>query len=227
MSSASSNVPVVELSAPVADLMDELLHAMGQPLTTLQGYRLLPVLPASERADLIADMAEQVERVTDFYRDLRSLFAAERSRADTSTGPGCTLRTLEPEWQRLAARHDVTLITNFLPESPIPRRLSRRAQQAIDHIVQAALASTPATSQIRILATEACSQTGNDEHGVTVRCLIDTTSPTVSPISPKLSPPPPTICGALRMAQALLQAEGGRVVYNLQPFRATIELPGA
>ena len=119
----------VTLAGPTAARMAELLHELGQPLTTLQGCRLLPLLAEDDRNALASEMAGQVDRVTELYRELRCLLAAAIPEAGPS-GP-------EP-----------------VAESPATARVPRR------------------------------------------------------------------------MAKALLEAESGRVVYNLHPFRATIQLPG-
>lgn len=102
---------VVVFSAPIAELTHELLHAMGQPLTILQMCRLFVASPetiSEQTMALLPELAEQVERVTELYRGVRSLFEAEaggvpRKRLSLAT----LVHRLLPEWQRRAAEQHV------------------------------------------------------------------------------------------------------------------------
>ena len=61
--------------------------------------------------------------------------------------------------------------------------------------------------------------------------LVEVLAAISQPGAPASGPPasgsPARASIGLRVAEALLESEGGRVVYNLQPFRATIELSAA
>lgn len=216
-------MPALDLAAPVATLVAELLHEMGQPLTTLQGCRLLPLLAAEERDALVCDMAGQVDRVTELYRELRSLLAAT-SPANSEAGKLVSmdegLRDAAAEWRRQAQRREITLLLDLPARGDASAVVSRPTEHAIGCVVAAALEHAPPGSELHVSAGEA-SVNGARRRAVTLVVAINQTG--LKQLSGEL-----VRAGAgLRVAEALLQAEGGRVVYNLQPFRATIELPGS
>ena len=220
----------MELAPPVAVLVTELLHEMGQPLTTLQACRLMPLLAAVERDALASEMADQVERVTELYRELRSLLEDASTSSDLATRPSLRefLHGEAVAWESQAERRNVTLLLK-LPEKAAAVGVSGRAERAIRNVVGAAVAQAPPGGQLRLLAYE------QPEEG-RCRVLVEVLAATSQPGAPASRPPasgasasgPPARASiGLRVAEALLESEGGRVVYNLQPFRATIELSAA
>ena len=207
--------PAPPVPAPIARLITDLLHEMGQPLTTLQGCRLFPLLAAGDRDALAAEMSGQVERMTELYRALRQLLAAVMPASPTRPSPTDlhqTLRTAAAEWQRQAERQHLTLVLDHPPQTDFTPAISPSTGHAIECVVTAALAHSPAGSQLRV--SFAAPRT-------TISLAVSS-----SPHPPQLPAPPSPASLDLRVATALLEAEGGRVVYNLQPFRATIHLPG-
>ena len=212
----SARSDAVALAGPTAALMAELLHEMGQPLTTLQGCRLLPLLEAGDREALAAEMAGQVDRVTALYRGLRGLFAAAMPVDAEAANPTTRLRDEAAVWAEQAERQGVGLLLD-LPLNEIAVR--PRAGEALASVVAVALAQAPAGSRLCVTATD------EPRAGRRAPVLMLT-------VQGDQSGPEP-VAGvraeadvALRVAAALLEEDGGRVVYNLQPFRATIELPG-
>ena len=54
-------------------MLNEMLHALGQPITALGMCRLLARLPESPDAQSLEDLADQVDRARDLYEALRLL----------------------------------------------------------------------------------------------------------------------------------------------------------
>lgn len=59
-----------------------MLHALGQPLTVLGGWRLIAQLPSAASAELTEEMTEQAERATEIYRGLRLLLEGGRGEVE-------------------------------------------------------------------------------------------------------------------------------------------------
>ncbi len=212
LSAQSSRVgEVVTISAPVAQLTSELLHAMGQPLTILQTCRLLtgaPQVDAERAMDLLPEMAEQVERITELYRGVRSLFEVE---ADAMRCERQSLKALvdrlEPEWRRRASRRDV-LLSLELGGDEGPWIHAGRGEEVLARVFDAVLASVSVRGRMQI--SWIC-EGGNRGLAVEGGSLGDLTA----------------AAGGLnlRIAEALLRAEGGHLVCENEPMRVRLELP--
>ena len=75
-SQSSAQTPPLQISAETAATLDHLVHAMGQPLTILQACALVRLRPFSsldEAAAFAADMAGEVDRLSNLYGTLRDL----------------------------------------------------------------------------------------------------------------------------------------------------------
>ncbi len=87
------------LPAVEAELLREMLHALGQPLTVLGGLRLMGRGSGAE--ELLEEMADGAERATAIYRAMRLLVEGERG--------GVEVRGVEAEWRRRSLRRGVEL----------------------------------------------------------------------------------------------------------------------
>ena len=78
-----------------------MLHAFGQPLTVLGGYRLLARIPDSAEPHLLEELADQVDRANDLYEAMRLLLAGEEDRISAGV--------ITEEWQRQVPRTRIYL----------------------------------------------------------------------------------------------------------------------
>ena len=190
----------VVLQEKVADLVQEMLHAMGQPLTTLQCCRLLAARCGTDTG-MVADLADQVDGLTDIYQALRMLLETQTS------GDADTLRQLveqmEVRWRRSALRRRAQLEIQFLGGEH--RSAGTSVETALEHLFEAALRSVPVGGRITV--------TVNAE-GELVR---------VAFLGGNLLGPGWRPTWKLRAAEALLGVRQGGVVYSVQPFGARVE----
>lgn len=191
LSAASENavVPEMRLSGQAALLLHELLHAMGQPLTSLQLYRLLEVEDADKR-ETRGEIAGQIELLTEMYQALRFLLeAGEEETEVTELAP--MVHRLERGWCRFAARRGITLRLEF--DGTAGRILGGAGvAQALDHIVEKALESARQAVSVWIGTAE---------------IVIDGASPRASEAQTWM----------LRAARVLIERAGGAVIYGGQP----------
>ena len=95
--------PDLLLSGSAGLLLHDLLHAMGQPLTTLQLCRMPAARGGSGEQPFLEVIAGQIETLTEVYRALRALVAGcEGSVEPVPTEP--MLRRLCSDWDGRAAR---------------------------------------------------------------------------------------------------------------------------
>ena len=137
-------------------LVQELLHAIGQPLTSLQMCVLLRDRPAwdhTEVASVMHDMASQVTLLSRLFETLRRILDAEPA-------PRVTLDTLErllsgflPRWQQTARQRNITITTSGLQtgsvigRGQIPRDV---LATCLEEILAAALESTSDNGSIAV-----------------------------------------------------------------------------
>lgn len=203
---------VIPLSAPVVKLMSEFLHAMGQPLTILQACHLFAA--SSEESSeqittLLPEWTEQIRRVTELYQGIRSLFEAEAGAVRRNTLSFTTLLDqLTPEWHRRAARKGVDLLLSFDGQANILRMDAGRGAEALACFFDAALVSTVPSGSLKLSLISGESHKG----------IMAESNPCAAGYSPSASL-------ALRVAEALIQAEGGRVQCEDFPMRLQLELP--
>ena len=190
--------------------MEELLHAMGRPLTILQTCRLAKLLPRNDQSDVLAEMAGEVERLTELYRGIRDVLGAELASA-SSTGevPASKLplqkvvACLAADWQQKSRKHGVGL---ELQVQGGPKLQQTRATQALASLFAIALSSTEHGDRIRLWScAEGRSEVLALEGGM------------------KLTESSQPVTQGLRIAEALLKAEGAITTYGPPPFVARIE----
>ena len=211
------------LAAPVAALVAELLHEMGQPLTTLGSCRLLPLLAPADRDELVSEMAGQVERVTEIYRGLRSLFDAGEvsgGEAEAAVSLRELLQDAADERRPELDRRGVALILDAQGAEP-GIEVGRCTQHAIRGVLAAAVAQAGAGGEVRA----GVAALREDMHSEQTGGPLLTIEVPLSGLA-EVQADSATAPVALRVAAAMAEADGGRVVYNVQPFRATMELPG-
>ena len=96
------NEAELRLRGSALELLHELVHAMGQPLTALQLFRVMAVTGVMD-AEMVGDVAGQVESATEMYRALRMLIEAA-DQAPEVTNAGTIVERFAEEWGRRAAR---------------------------------------------------------------------------------------------------------------------------
>ena len=184
-----------------APLVREMLHAMGQPLTTLQSCRLFAHRPeklAAGNASLLQEMADQVDQVTELYRALRLLLDPDETLAahPNERRPNLreTLGKRTPAWRRQASHQQVTLaIETDQDDQTAPRA---PAEQALDTIFATVLTSVPPNGCLHIIHRAAHVRlAGGDQ------------------VPPGWAP-----AWTLRAAGTLLASCGARVRYTTQPL---------
>ena len=183
--------PAPAVPAPLATLITDLLHEMGQPLTTLQGCQLLPLLAVDDRDALAAEMAGQVERITTLYRALRQLLAAIMPANPAPPSPTDlpqTLHTAAREWQRQAERQHVTLQLDLPPHANFAQAVSLWTQHAVESVIAAAL---PPRTDRQPASREPCRVFSRRHHHP--RCLPQSTPTSTATRRPALTrqPRPP------------------------------------
>ncbi len=137
-------------------LVQDLLHAIGQPLTSLQMCVLLRDQPAwdlTEIASVMHDMAGQVTLLSRLFETLRRIL-------DVEPAPRVTLHTLErllpsflPQWQQVARRRNITITTTGLPKGSVIGRdqvVRDALETCLEEVVAAALESTPDNGGIAV-----------------------------------------------------------------------------
>ena len=176
---------------------------MGQPLTTLQAFRLLASTPSSDPAvdrRTHVDLAEQVDHLTDLYRALRLLLEVETDHSPSfETAPGQIINRLQPEWQHRALRRGVTL-TLVWQNQPLVR-LPISSERLFDLLFDATLSGILEAGHLQITVTH---QPESLQLTVTGGSL------------PTSSPAPAWI---VRVAIFLLEARGVRVALDAEPVR--------
>ena len=135
----------VTISAPVLHVLSDFLHAMGQPLTTLQIFRLATAVPSTEMNEiktLLPEMAEQVDRMTDLYRGIRGLFEAEAAASQVDElSLSVLLERLEPEWRRQAFQHHVQIRFELEGRATMPCLRMSRGLKALSDLFDVILPS--------------------------------------------------------------------------------------
>lgn len=124
------------LRGPALELLHELVHAMGQPLTGLQLCRVL-VLKSGADAEVLGDLAGQVESATEVYRALRMLVEGSEGEAEV-TEVGAMVQRFEGEWKRRAARRGAMLRVE-LGESSGRVMGGVGVEQGLDQVFEAVL----------------------------------------------------------------------------------------
>ncbi len=194
------------VAEPIGPLLNEMLHALGQPLTALQTCRLLARIP-QVRADenVLEEMANQIDTVTEIYQALRMVLETETgSRKDGEDRLDEIVPQMESRWTRLTSRRGIRMT---LVCGQMELRCEReRLELALDRIFEAVLSSVPdgATLRVEVAAMGARAQIvllGGDQ-----------------------TEPGWRRTWSLRAAESLLGQIGGRVVYTFHPFCAEVQL---
>ena len=199
----------------LSPLVQELLHAIGQPLTSLQMCVLLRDRPSLEHTgsqSLLHDMADQVTLLSRLFETLRQVLETQPAL------PSVTERDLEyllldilPEWTEAALQRDITVNIAGL-QTPPPRRRGRPHRGSIETCLQeifaASLESTP------------------DRGSLTVTLALQAGAPCQLQIlgGNRLSATSFSGRFALRTAKTLLDSDQQEFTYSLNPFQANLVL---
>ena len=195
-----------------APLLQELLHAMGQPLTALQMCVLLrdrPPVGGVVSVDLLGDMADQVLSLSRLFSVLRRVLDADRtSLRGTRLELERMTRDALPGWQVAARARNVRLtVTGFCP-APSQDEVHGREpalRSCLHDLVEAALESA---ADGEAVVVDLCATSG-----VLRLCggpwLADTSFHAQF---------------LLPLARALLDGGAQQFRYTLRPFEATLIL---
>lgn len=204
LSAANENAVTVEtrLSGTAALLLHELLHAMGQPLTSLQLCRVPGVRDAGDGdgREVLEEFAGQVESLTEMYGALRLLLEGCEGEVEAIEA-GSVVRRLERQWRRKAARRGVGL---RVEATAGPGRVlgGSGVEQGLDRIFDAVLSG--AAREVTVWEGEAEVIFGGWQAGATA---VET--------------------WMLRVARVLIERAGGSVVYTGQPMCAKVRFAWA
>lgn len=193
-------------------LVEDLLHAIGQPLTSLQMCVLLRDRASFDTRDVATLMHEMADQVSVLSR----LFEILRRVLDAEPAPRITLNKLErllPQWQQAALQRKITILTAGLQAVEVapPGRVHRDVTEiCLQEIIAAALQSTP------------------DQGSITIALI-----PQPSPLPCQLQITGGTLLAessfpghfALRAAKTLLDASNQEFTFRLNPFLANLVLP--
>lgn len=194
----------LRLRGPALELLDDLVHAMGQPLTALQMCRVLALKGAAE-AEAMEDLAAQVESATEVYRALRMLIEAS-TRAAEVTDLGVMLRRMEADWRRRVDRRGGLL---RLEVARAAERVLGGAgtEQALDRIFDAVLSGVMFGTEMEMLV-----RTEDAD-------LVLSGSGPNGGIEEQ--------AWTLRVARILIESSGGGVVYSGHPVCARVRFARA
>lgn len=189
---ARSNAALT-LRGPALELLDELVHAMGQPLTGLQMCRVLAMKGAAD-AEVLGDLAGQVESATEVYRALRMLLEASEGEAETME-VGAMVRRMEADWGRRVDRRGAMLRVE-VGESSGRVMGGVGLEQGLDQVFEAVLREVLAGTEreVTVRASGAEVVFGGGESGAQIRET-----------------------WTLRVARLLIENAGGCVVYSGHP----------
>lgn len=208
LSAASEGVVPAEvrLSGAAAPLLDELLHAMGQPLTSLQLCRVPAMRDGGDEGgrEMLEEFAGQVESLTEMYRALRLLLEGGQGEVEPMEA-GLMVRRLERDWQRRAARRRVGLRVEI--DAAAGRVLGGAGvEQGLDQIFDAVLSGAAAGSirEVTVRGGEAEVTFGGWQSGAAA-----------------------AETWMLRVARVLIERAGGDVIYTGQPMCARVRFARA
>ena len=199
----------------LSPLVQELLHAIGQPLTSLQLCVLLRDRPSLDRVGsitLMRDMADQVTLLSRLFATLRQLLDAEADPLRiTQDDLNLLLPKILPQWRQSALQRDITVMPTGLravdPPRPFPAHRGS-IEACLQEIYAAALESTPDRGSIAVILT-------THPGGV---CRLRIAGGTLLP--------PASFLGrfALPAAKTLLDSDTQEFTYRLNPFEANLVL---
>ena len=198
-----------------SSLVQELLHAIAQPLTSLQLCVLLRDRPSLDRIDpmtLIDDMAGQVTLLSRLFETLRRVLDAEADPPRiTANELALLLPSILPHWQQTALRRDITIIASGV-HTVEPSRDARAHHASIKaclhEIIASALESTPDRGSITVLPTM-------HPGGLCRLRIIGGTLLSKASFPGRF---------ALPAAKALLDSDTQEFTYRLNPFEANLVL---
>ena len=201
---------------PLNPLVQNLLHAMGQPLTSLQMCVLLRDRPALDRLDfptLLDDMADQVILLSRLFGTLQRVLDSEVPPARiTAAELELLLPSILPQWRQAALQRDITLlVTGVPPSSPTASRRAPRGSidTCLQEIVAAALESTPDRGSITVTLAPASGATPCQLRIAGGNLLSEASFPGRF---------------ALPAAKTLLDSTHQVLTYSFNPFKATFVL---
>lgn len=196
-------------------LLYELLHAIAQPLTSLQMCILLrdqPSLDAQAISPFLHDMADQVTLLSRLFETLRRLL-------DTDSSPRITADQLERilpkillRWHQAALERNIALLSTGVPAMAPTQQASSPGdpvETCLQDIVAAALESTPDRGSMTVTLVR---QTD------AVLCQLWIVGGTL------LSEASFTGRFALPAAQTFLHSDDQEFTYHLNPFEAHLIL---
>ena len=197
-------------------LVQDLLHAIGQPITSLQMCVLLrdqPALDHKEVATFIEDTANQVTQLSRLFDTLRRLLDADPAPRMTAQEVERLLATILPQWRQAAFQKDIKLTVTGVQEieqSHAHRACCRSTETSLQDIFAAALESTSSLGSTT----------------VTVVARSGTMSRQLQILGGNLLPPASFAARfALPAAQALFKLNDQEFTYSLNPFKASLILP--
>ncbi len=210
--------PELTLRGPARQVLHELVHAMGQPLTILQMGRVLASKGGADAdyGQVLGEVAGQVDSLTEMYRALRMLIEASEAEAEEMEVAGM-LRRMEVMWGRRAARQGGVLRMDVdTMASGVFAGVG--VEQALDRIFEGVLHGDVAPARAAALAGDA------DGPRTEVRVLGDGLEV--------------VFCAdgrdvvfaetwTLRVARALIEGGGGGVAYSGHPVCARVQFARA
>ncbi len=199
-------------------LIQELLHAIAQPLTSLQVCVLLRDLPPLDRdrsTNLVGDMADQVTLLSRLFETLRQVLNAETDPPRINEDAlKLLLPSLLTHWRKSALERNVTLLLDGSPVEPCCSAGLRGGalETILQEVFAAALESTPSQGSISVALFRQ-----SDDASCQLRLLGG------SLLSPASFP------GrfSLPTAKTLLDSEQQHFTYTLNPFAATLDFPSS
>ena len=147
--------PSVDTDTPDL-LVHDLLHAMGQPLTSLQMCVLLRDAPPADSGSVgryLPEMADQVTVLSRLFRTLRRVLEpGAKPLRTTSSELESLLRHLLPRWKDAAARRDLLLLTTrlHLRGDDAHRVAGSPLATCLEDLFEVALESTPKRAAITL-----------------------------------------------------------------------------
>lgn len=213
-SQPTMGAPGLHFSGAMAEALDECLHAMGQPLTVLQSCVLFQRRPPTDVAEanaFVGEMIEEVARVTALYGCLRDLVNLGLSTApEPPASVQDLLTTFEPTWKMQAQQGDVDMEFSLAPLWLQVTGNGELLRLALTMLFEALLASAKRGERVLI-----------DGAGSAGELVFERVpQPERGLSSDKLAKE----SWRVRVATALVQAEGGSVLYRNHPFRVAVHL---